>query len=87
MMTAMLKAFQYRKRYEITCDIAVIERYYRLFKFQYRKRYEITCDATRFARLLAIDMFQYRKRYEITCDIIEAAGRSASVGVSIPQAV
>ena len=40
----MFWGFQYRKRYEITCDMfkAIIE--FRTEEFQYRKRYEITCD-------------------------------------------
>ena len=63
--------FQYRKRYEITCDGK--QRKVRpgtASRFQYRKRYEITCDA-----LNALEShrggkgFQYRKRYEITCDL------------------
>ena len=37
--------FQYRKRYEITCDFRMIKREMDEFKFQYRKRYEITCDS------------------------------------------
>ena len=37
--------FQYRKRYEITCDDPCIELLVELgYVFQYRKRYEITCD-------------------------------------------
>ena len=36
--------FQYRKRYEITCDVASQNISMRLVSFQYRKRYEITCD-------------------------------------------
>ena len=42
---AMMELFQYRKRYEITCDAvgAPLETYVVLF--QYRKRYEITCDS------------------------------------------
>ncbi len=38
------KAFQYRKRYEITCDYDKIELINSMIRFQYRKRYEITCD-------------------------------------------
>ena len=37
--------FQYRKRYEITCDIKGLEKKSTGFSFQYRKRYEITCDS------------------------------------------
>ena len=37
--------FQYRKRYEITCDLDTKDYVYRKEnRFQYRKRYEITCD-------------------------------------------
>ena len=37
--------FQYRKRYEVTCDIMIICRDHLEFVlFQYRKRYEVTCD-------------------------------------------
>ena len=37
-------SFQYRKRYEVTCDLDAI--YEKLIEdlFQYRKRYEVTCD-------------------------------------------
>ena len=36
--------FQYRKRYEITCDAAPAVAPVAAMPFQYRKRYEITCD-------------------------------------------
>ena len=37
--------FQYRKRYEITCDKKIISILtVAVVAFQYRKRYEITCD-------------------------------------------
>ena len=37
--------FQYRKRYEITCDTRINPTDEQdNYKFQYRKRYEITCD-------------------------------------------
>ena len=60
--------FQYRKRYEITCDPRGIT--LRLFPilFQYRKRYEITCDVCIGDEEYTLIVFQYRKRYEITCD-------------------
>ena len=68
--TLQLKVFQYRKRYEVTCDtlayhIAHVESY----GFQYRKRYEVTCDFDPGrAWRINLDRFQYRKRYEVTCD-------------------
>ena len=36
--------FQYRKRYEVTCDKAGMIINYNRTSFQYRKRYEVTCD-------------------------------------------
>ena len=39
------ESFQYRKRYEVTCDAAVeLFCFGNGFEFQYRKRYEVTCD-------------------------------------------
>ena len=63
------KAFQYRKRYEVTCDlksntVSLIE-----LAFQYRKRYEVTCDFMKNCNPVVLFVeFQYRKRYEVTCD-------------------
>ena len=37
--------FQYRKRYEVTCDIALAVVALYGILFQYRKRYEVTCDS------------------------------------------
>ena len=40
-----VNGFQYRKRYEVTCDKDELVRYSEeADKFQYRKRYEVTCD-------------------------------------------
>ena len=36
--------FQYRKRYEVTCDLEWHSLIGSDFRFQYRKRYEVTCD-------------------------------------------
>ena len=37
--------FQYRKRYEVTCDGEASEDWLlEQIEFQYRKRYEVTCD-------------------------------------------
>ena len=36
--------FQYRKRYEVTCDHFANKDGAAAEKFQYRKRYEVTCD-------------------------------------------
>ena len=61
--------FQYRKRYEITCDLVAYDWGKKnLPTFQYRKRYEITCDYTTAVFILGSLSFQYRKRYENTCD-------------------
>ena len=44
--------FQYRKRYEVTCDSKNKKRNMkRELKFQYRKRYEVTCDLCPSSRL------------------------------------
>ncbi len=40
--------FQYRKRYEITCDFRLLGVLRQELEFQYRKRYEITCDKKSF---------------------------------------
>ena len=37
-------AFQYRKRYEVTCDNSSHGHILSIIEFQYRKRYEVTCD-------------------------------------------
>ena len=43
--TGLLK-FQYRKRYEATCDTkADVKQFAKDCMFQYRKRYEVTCDS------------------------------------------
>ena len=39
------KVFQYRKRYEVTCDTTTISNNNEVIEFQYRKRYEVTCDS------------------------------------------
>ena len=39
-----LYEFQYRKRYEVTCDQEAYREAILGFQFQYRKRYEVTCD-------------------------------------------
>ena len=41
------KAFQYRKRYEVTCDKKSENDLIKKAAFQYRKRYEVTCDVNR----------------------------------------
>ena len=62
--------FQYRKRYEVTCDRPCMATISGLNPwFQYRKRYEVTCDRRWYALCKFIFwQFQYRKRYEVTCD-------------------
>ena len=41
---AGLQEFQYRKRYEVTCDERINYDTISGHRFQYRKRYEVTCD-------------------------------------------
>ena len=60
--------FQYRKRYEVTCDMRHSKKKLLLKGFQYRKRYEVTCDNERLNWKKLEAEFQYRKRYEVTCD-------------------
>ena len=44
-----VRLFQYRKRYEVTCDLYFDDRVsFSLTMFQYRKRYEVTCDRSNF---------------------------------------
>ena len=43
-MLLNLNSFQYRKRYEVTCDSDKSCLRISGFSFQYRKRYEVTCD-------------------------------------------
>ena len=48
--TGLLK-FQYRKRYEATCDTkADVKQFAKDCMFQYRKRYEVTCDSESYNR-------------------------------------
>ena len=80
--------FQYRKRYEITCDYAPPSPFLTFSMFQYRKRYEITCDPNHYWILIFKGHeFQYRKRYEITCDAGRCGTGTFLRVVSIPQAV
>ena len=80
--------FQYRKRYEVTCDCRSSPRSCDArSSFQYRKRYEVTCDDKGFIILAHNIMFQYRKRYEVTCDVHSEPHIAESLYVSIPQAV
>ena len=81
--------FQYRKRYEVTCDYVMFDTGIDVYqKFQYRKRYEVTCDVGRWQDgSAALRAFQYRKRYEVTCDYKPSAHITEEDRVSIPQAV
>ena len=83
-----IDAFQYRKRYEITCDGLRVGVSRGHIAFQYRKRYEITCDLA-WGKDVPKNLrgFQYRKRYEITCDLYSEKADVLKNGVSIPQAV
>ena len=63
------KAFQYRKRYEITCDVYVPnykEEKQMCFNTASGMRSHVTTVVNTKSR--STTMFQYRKRYEITCD-------------------
>ena len=79
--------FQYRKRYEVTCDMILTLIKDLIYRFQYRKRYEVTCDMILTLIKDLIYRFQYRKRYEVTCDTCIRLDGEKMRHVSIPQAV
>ena len=71
--------FQYRKRYEVTCDIGIVMEEEWMLLFQYRKRYEVTCDTINvYVAGEEALVFQYRKRYEVTCDEPNSQGQGGS---------
>ena len=52
---AGLHQFQYRKRYEVTCDyICEVPDNPKPLTFQYRKRYEVTCDSAPYSFIRAL---------------------------------
>ena len=51
--------FQYRKRYEVTCDMKRDARLNYMIRFQYRKRYEATYD------FIACDRLDYNSDVSI----------------------
>ena len=62
--------FQYRKRYEVTCDKVAKKGWKRVIRFNTASgmRSHVTFrDAWYMAFLFS---FQYRKRYEVTCDSV-----------------
>ena len=67
-IAAYVSLFQYRKRYEVTCDSPATAIGVFIGGFQYRKRYEVTCDYQWDRKGVFYYAFQYRKRYEVTCD-------------------
>ena len=82
------EAFQYRKRYEITCDLTgEYEQTPSFFGFNtasgMRSHVTAVCLDISVVRLA----FQYRKRYEITCDQVANPSACKVSPVSIPQAV
>ena len=83
----IVDSFQYRKRYEITCDTLRAPRRAPAVTFQYRKRYEITCDlktvtssslSIRVSIPQAVWDHMWREDYQPSEQFLE---------VSIPQAV
>ena len=68
-MKQVLLVFQYRKRYEVTCDVLVFLVIYAVlnsFNTASGMRSHVTTNSC-VVSLLGI-RFQYRKRYEVTCD-------------------
>ena len=72
--------FQYRKRYEVTCDTHRANRR-RLIKFSFNTasgmRSHVTAQTQ--PQEMSIPKFQYRKRYEVTCDTPSMGTRSNPV--------
>ena len=79
--------FQYRKRYEITCDEKADSERTHLLRFNTASGMRSHVTAKRVTTSTIADEFQYRKRYEITCDGNEADHTEMAEAVSIPQAV
>ena len=80
--------FQYRKRYEITCDFLPCFLSDRPgFGFNTASGMRSHATSSYCCYKILKKEFQYRKRYEITCDHGEIAGHGYSLEVSIPQAV
>ena len=80
--------FQYRKRYEVTCDVTVIGKSVK-FSSSFNTASGMRSHVT---RLIVTGRqsrfrFQYRKRYEVTCDKAVTAFVAYKAAVSIPQAV
>ena len=80
--------FQYRKRYEVTCDEAVADGAIAPltgFNTASGMRSHVTPDSS--AVKGEAVAFQYRKRYEVTCDHVAMRLLDLVEQVSIPQAV
>ena len=71
--------FQYRKRYEITCDLRGLARRKKWSSFNTASgmRSHVTNHMLQVKKQL--DGFQYRKRYEITCDAKDVKWKSRFV--------
>ena len=63
--------FQYRKRYEVTCDMFRAG-YLNLFTRRFNTASGMRSHVTKVLKVAASrpDTFQYRKRYEVTCDFV-----------------
>ena len=80
--------FQYRKRYEITCDsipLRSMELEECSFNTASGMRSHVTTESNAVTEYTKA--FQYRKRYEITCDNLLLVLLEELQVVSIPQAV
>ena len=83
-----LPQFQYRKRYEITCDaVGVAIGAGGLYGFNTASGMRSHVTAKQQQDEPRGGAFQYRKRYEITCDNISNKLKGRRLMVSIPQAV
>ena len=80
--------FQYRKRYEITCDFK-LSNWHRFLVLGFNTASGMRSHVTKKPKNILADSspFQYRKRYEITCDHGMVSQQTCRCVVSIPQAV
>ena len=80
--------FQYRKRYEVTCDLYIVYGIALLVAFQYRKRYEVTCDtALRSGKEIPVPCFNTASGMRSHVTLCMRRQYPSSQDVSIPQAV
>ena len=87
-LTVFAAMFQYRKRYEVTCDFVKVDGKIVCMRFQYRKRYEVTCDGKEFGRSIEeIHRFNTASGMRPHVTLVLEVFEVSVFQVSIPQAV